>query len=143
MIVNDLLADLQLNQVVLLSSHFDVSESAPRGDAEMALTVDTTDTTYELKEHTLIGVTRVTVIMKLFEKGSPDVPNAELNVGVIAVASAPDEGENTSEDVRRRLRWRGIEDGYSYIKTHVAQLAGVSPMLRLTLPTINVSALMD
>lgn len=140
---DDLLTDLQLNQVVLLSSHFEVSENSPSGSAELTITFEASDTSYDAYDEGVAATTRLTVTAKLVGKDSLDTPNMKFEETVAAVVSTMATGTDLSEDAKSALRYQCISEGYAFIRGHAMQLAGVSPMVHLVLPSIDVSRLMN
>lgn len=139
--MSSLITDMQLRDVVLLSSRFDVSETSPSKNAQMSLTVDTSDTDYSVKDGLEIATTQMTVSSSLVSDDQDD-PNMQLKVTVAVVASCS-AGNDDDVTHREQLRRQTIISGYEFIRNHTMRLANASPMMRFILPSIDEKLLMD
>lgn len=138
--MSNLFSTFQLQNIFLYEFHFDVAEAAPKGDANITVTVETSDTTSEEMDGELFVSTGMTVIATLVGQESTDEKSMQLRSSVSVVYRMTPGGEN-GEDPILAIRMQSLYDGYGFIRDHTMQLASLSPMRRLTLPSIELDSL--
>lgn len=138
--MNGLFSDLQLQDIALLSLHFDIADVAPVGDTNITVTVDTSSTTFEDVGEGRLASTKMTVTAYVAEEGRSDSPQATFRA-TVAVLYLALQTISQSVDVDTELRHRSLYDGYGFVRDYAKRLARVSPMARFNLPSIDVAAL--
>ena len=143
--MNEILSNLQLQDIILLSSHFDIANHPPQGEPSITVTVESTETTYEAVDNGLLGTTKMSVIADLVGDGEASpAPNMSMRIGVAVVYLAAGGNDESSADTEAasEIRSHSLTDGYAFARDHAMQLASISPMRRLILPSVDLKSLM-
>lgn len=143
--MNDILPSLQLQDIVLLNSHFDIADHAPQGEPSITVTVEATETTYETVEDGLLGTTKISVIANLIgddEVSSAPSMSMRVAVAVVYLAAVRNEESSAGVEAAADIRSHSLADGFAFARNHAMQLASISPMRRLMLPSVDLNSLM-
>ncbi|MBR3313990.1 MAG: hypothetical protein IKG18_07615 [Atopobiaceae bacterium] len=134
-----LFSSYQLQDISLLSLQLDVSEYAPIGEQSITVTVNTDDTSYDTHEDSITSITKMSVSASLTGSENNGEPSAMVSasIAVLYLSNA----HEPEDEVKLELRKRSLSDGYSFVRDHINHLAGLTPMDRLVLPSIEVSTL--
>jgi hypothetical protein len=138
--MSDLFATSQLQDIFLHEFHLDVAETAPKGDANITVTVETSETTGEEVNGRKLFTTDVSVIATLVGQESEDEKSMQLQSTVTVVyRTVPD--TDGGEAMLTAIRRRSLNDGYCFVRDHAMQMTSLSPMRRLILPSIDLDSL--
>lgn len=137
----DLLSAFQLQRISLLALHFDVDKRGPEDDASVTVTIKTKETSYEHVEDGLVSTTEMIVLSEVTDGEKMTEPHMSLSVSIAVMYYVLCDEEEGDDNLKAELRQRSLKDGYEFVRSQAMQLAGLSPMGRFTLPSIEVAAI--
>lgn len=134
---NTYLSDIAVNQLMLTGEQFHVSDQPPQGDLNINIQVSNAHTTSAKSEDGTTYMVQATVGVHVTLTEPKDNPvRVEALVETFVVTSMPT-GVTGEQESFRRLRVEAVDAGYEFGRTRIAELAAISPIVHLNLPSID------
>lgn len=137
----DYLGAIVVRDLRLVGERFTLSEEPPRGglniNAEVANGHTTRAKSDDGKEYMVDAGVGLHVTLT---EPSDGTVRADISIETDVTTSMP-QGVTGEEESFRRLRVEAVRAGYEFGRARVVEVAGISPLQRLTLPSVDIDKL--